>query len=67
MLRHQARDPSQSGAAMLLGLLMLAISVMALQHMILITKWVFSQHILNRAVQAAVLSGPLCHNSCPVF
>lgn len=57
MLRQQARDPSQSGAAMLLGLLMLAISVMALQHMILITKWVFSQHILNRAVQAAVLSG----------
>lgn len=51
------RDPSQSGAAMLLGLLMLAMSVMALQHMVLITKWVLSQHLLNRAAQAAVLSG----------
>ncbi|GEM_PF-827969 len=51
------RDPSQSGAALLLGLLMLAMSIMALQHMILITKWVLSQHLLNRAAQAAVLSG----------
>jgi hypothetical protein len=51
------RDSSQSGAAMLLGLLMLAMSIMALQHMILITKWVLSQHLLNRAAQAAVLSG----------
>jgi len=57
MARKNERDSSQSGAAMLLGLLMLAVSVMASQHMILITKWVFSQHILNRATQAAVLSG----------
>jgi hypothetical protein len=42
---------------MLLGLLMLALGVMAFQNMILVSKWMTSQHILNRSAQAAVLSG----------
>jgi hypothetical protein len=41
---------------MLLGVLMLAICVIAFQHMLLATKWLVSQHILNRAAQAAVVS-----------
>ena len=57
MRQQHPRDTSQSGAAMLLGLLMLGISVIAFQNMVLISKWVASQHIFNRATQAAVLSG----------
>lgn len=57
MMRLRVRDASQSGAAMVIGLLLVATSVMSFQHMMLITKWVLSQHILDRATQAAVLSG----------
>lgn len=42
---------------MLFGLLLLAICIVAFQHMVLATKWLVSQQLLDRATQAAVLSG----------